>query len=320
MLLNADALEHHLTWPALIEALQKIFTTTVHAPVRHHHFMDVPNAPQATLLLMPAWVEGQYLGVKQVSVFPGNNAKGLPGLTSLYTLSSGLTGETLAQMDGNILTARRTAAASALASSFLSRAKSRTMLMVGAGRMGHYLVPAHMSVRPIDTVFIWDRDEAQAERFAQTLQTQGLVARACQRDELPDIAATVDLISCATMANEPVISGDWLRPGTHVDLVGSFTPTMREADNLAMQRSHVFVDTRAGALAETGDLIQPIQEGAFNEQDIIAELTELCGGSHQGRQQLADPDSAITLFKSVGDSREDLAAAILAYTASTQPN
>lgn len=316
MYLSAETLTQRLTWPAMIDALRTIFTTDVHSPVRHHHFMDVPDEPQATLLLMPAWIEGQYLGVKQVSVFPGNNAKGLPGLTSLYTLSSGTTGETLAQMDGNIITARRTAAASALASSYLSRSDIRSMLMVGAGRMGHFLVPAHMSVRAIETVWIWDRNEDMAQAFAKELVAQGIDAHACVQADLPHIAGEVDLISCATMAKEPVIQGRWLRPGTHVDLVGSFTPTMREVDNQAMQAANVFVDTRAGALAETGDLIIPIKEGAFSEDDICAELTELCGAEHKGRAQLADPDKAITLFKSVGDSREDLAAAILAYNAS----
>ena len=155
MQISANTLRERLTWPKMIAALRDIFVADVHSPVRHHHFIDVPNAPQATLLLMPAWIEGQYLGVKQVSVFPGNNAKGLPGLTSLYTLSCGETGQTLAQMDGNVITAIRTAAASALASAYLSRDDSRSMLMVGAGRMGRHLVPAHCSARPIETVWIW---------------------------------------------------------------------------------------------------------------------------------------------------------------------
>jgi ornithine cyclodeaminase/alanine dehydrogenase-like protein (mu-crystallin family) len=313
MQISAEALHERLTWPKMIDALRAIFVANVQSPVRHHHFIDVPNEPQATLLLMPAWIEGQYLGVKQVSVFPGNNTKSLPGLTSLYTLSCGKTGQTLAQMDGNVITAIRTAAASALASSFLSRPNTRSMLMVGAGRMGHYLVPAHCSVRPIETIWIWDRNSFAASEFAADLQAQGIDARVCPTEQLPEVTGTVDLISCATMANEPIILGEWLQPGVHVDLVGSFTPTMREVDNVAMQKAKIFVDTRAGALAETGDLIIPIREGAIVATDIQAELTELCGDKHLGRQTLAQPDHAITLFKSVGDSREDLAAAILAY-------
>ena len=316
MYLTAEQLTERLGWPELIQALQKIFTTDVHSPVRHHHFIDVPNTKQATLLLMPAWIEGKYLGVKQVSVFPGNNEKGKPGLTSLYTLSSGETGETLAQMDGNIITARRTAAASALASSHLSRQNSDSLLMIGAGRMGRYLVPAHMSVRPIKTLWIWDRNPFAASQFAKELKEQGYDAQAITEQELPNIASQASIISCATLATEPVLKGEWLSPGTHVDLVGSFTPSMREADNAVLQKANVFVDTRAGALAETGDLIIPINEGAFQAEAIIAELTELCSLQHKGRQALANTEDAITVFKSVGDSREDLAAAILAFEAS----
>ncbi|NLQ17968.1 ornithine cyclodeaminase family protein [Marinomonas sp. M1K-6] len=313
MQISADTLRSRLTWPKIVAALRDIFVTDVQSPVRHHHFIDVPNAPQATLLLMPAWIEGQYLGVKQVSVFPGNNAQGLPGLTSLYTLSCGKTGQTLAQMDGNVITAIRTAAASALASSYLSRPDSRAMLMLGAGRMGRHLVPAHCSVRPIEIVWIWNRNHVTASEFVAELQAQGIDARICKTEQLADIAGKVDIISCATLANEPIILGEWLKPGVHMDLVGSFTPMMREVDNLAMQKAEIFVDTRAGALAETGDLIIPIREGAIVAEDIQAELTELCSGKHLGRQALNQPDQAITLFKSVGDSREDLAAAMLAY-------
>lgn len=313
MHISADTLRERLTWPNMVAALRAIFVADVQAPVRHHHFMAVPNAPQATLLLMPAWIEGQYLGVKQVNVFPGNNAQGIPGLTSLYTLSCGKTGQTLAQMDGNVITAIRTAAASALASSFLSRDDTRSMLMIGAGRMGHHLIPAHCSVRPIDTVWVWDRNPEVATKLVEQVRAQGLNAHLCTTQALPDVAGDVDLISCATMANDPVLFGAWLKPGVHVDLVGSFTPTMREVDNEAMQKAAIFVDTRAGALAETGDLIIPIKEGAIAATDIHAELTELCAHTHTGRQALAEPDQAITVFKSVGDSREDLAAAILAY-------
>lgn len=317
MYLTAEQLTERLDWPGLIQALQAIFTTEVHSPVRHHHFIDVPNTRQATLLLMPAWIEGKYLGVKQVSVFPGNNEKGKPGLTSLYTLSSAETGETLAQMDGNIITARRTAAASALASSYLSRPDSDSLLMIGAGRMGRYLVPAHMSVRSIKTVWVWDRNSLAADQFAQELRDQGHNAEAIHEHELPDIAAKASIISCATLATEPVLKGEWLSSGSHIDLVGSFTPTMREADNLVLQKASVFVDTLAGALAETGDLIIPINEGTFQAEAIVAELTELCSLQHKGRQALANAKNAITVFKSVGDSREDLAAAILAFEASS---
>lgn len=314
MQLDAVQVERALTWDKLIEALKDIFERNdVASPIRHHHTLNVPGEPPATLLLMPAWIEGEYFGVKQVGVFPGNNARNLPGLTSNYTLSCGKTGRTLALLDGNELTARRTAAASALASRFLSRAESSHMLMIGSGRMGRRLIPAHMSVRPLETLHIWDRNQAAASALVAELQSSGINAETCSDEQLQKVAGQADIISCATMATEPVVLGDWLKPGAHLDLVGSFTPHMRETDNVAMQRSSVFVDTRTTALSETGDLIIPIREGAISSNAIVAELSELCRGQHAGRTALANPDQAITLFKSVGDSREDLAAAILAY-------
>ena len=314
MQLNADQVQNALPWDSLIDALRDIFARAdVRSPIRHHHSLEVPGEPTATLLLMPAWIEGEYLGVKQVSVFPGNNARNLPGLNSHYMLSCGRTGRPLAMLDGNELTARRTAAASALASRFLSRADACQLLMVGAGRMARRLIPAHMSVRPIRSVQVWDRHEAVSAALVAELTACGIDARVCRVDRLQEAAATADIISCATMASEPLVFGDWLKPGAHLDLVGSFTPDMRETDNVAMQRCAVFVDTRAGALSESGDLIMPIREGAIGAEKIVAELAELCRGQHAGRAALADADNALTLFKSVGDSREDLAAAILAF-------
>ncbi len=314
MQLNADQVQNALPWDSLIDALRDIFARAdVRSPIRHHHSLEVPGEPTATLLLMPAWIEGEYLGVKQVSVFPGNNARNLPGLNSHYMLSCGRTGRPLAMLDGNELTARRTAAASALASRFLSRADASQLLMVGAGRMARRLIPAHMSVRPIRSVQVWDRHEAVSAALVAELTTCGIDARVCRVDRLQEAAATADIISCATMASEPLVFGDWLKPGAHLDLVGSFTPSMRETDNVAMQRCAVFVDTRAGALSESGDLIMPIREGAIGAEKVVAELAELCRGQHAGRAALADADNALTLFKSVGDSREDLAAAILAF-------
>ncbi len=314
MQLNAEQVRDALPWPSLIEALADVFTRDdVCSPVRHHHFIDVPGEPGATLLLMPAWIEGEYLGVKQVNVFPGNNKRNLPGLSSHYLLSCGRTGQPLGMFEGNELTARRTAAASALASRFLSREDASSLLMVGAGRMGRRLIPAHMSVRPITRVQVWDRNEAASVALVEELKALDIHAEVCPDDSLQQAAGEVDIISCATLATTPVILGDWLQPGVHLDLVGSFTPSMRETDNRAMQRCEVFVDTRAGALSETGDLIIPIREGALQAEKIIAELSELCRGQHAGRSSLASPNEAMTIFKSVGDSREDLAAAILAH-------
>ncbi|GGX87853.1 ornithine cyclodeaminase [Litchfieldella qijiaojingensis] len=313
MNLDAEQVTEALPWDALVDALADIFTRTVHSPVRHHHHMQVPGDPEATLLLMPAWLEGEYLGVKQVNVFPGNSNRGQPGLSSHYLLSCARTGRHLAQLEGNELTARRTAAASALAARYLARENASELLMVGAGRMARRLIPAHQAIRPIQRVRIWDIREASARALAEEFQAEGIDAEAVAADGLAEAAGRADIISCATLSRDPLIQGEWLSPGTHLDLVGSFTPFMREADDEVMRRGAVFVDTRDGALSETGDLIDPLKAGVIQESDILADFPDLCAGRHAGRSALADPEQAITVFKSVGASVEDLAAAILAY-------
>lgn len=311
--LDAPALIKALPWRQLIDALDRVFARVVVEPVRHHHTLRVPGEPDATLLLMPAWIEGEYLGVKQVAVFPGNSNRGEPGLNGSYLLSDARSGRPLIQLDANELTPRRTAAASALAARYLSRPDARCLLMMGAGRMAPALIEAHCSVRPIEQVFIWNRSTAAAAKLAAQLQETGLDASPCSNEALPEVAGRADIISCATLSTQPVLSGEWISPGTHIDLVGAFRPDMRESDDELVRRACVFVDTRAGALVEGGDLTQAIASGAFQKSQVVAEFSELCTGKHAGRAQLQDSAHQITLFKSVGAAREDLAAAILAY-------
>ncbi|MAO49543.1 ornithine cyclodeaminase family protein [Halomonas titanicae] len=313
MYFNAEQVTDALPWKALIDALDVIFTRDVQSPIRHHHHLKVSGDPDATLLLMPAWIENRYLGVKQVNVFPGNTARREPGLTGHYLLSCARTGKHLAQFEANELTSRRTAAASALASRYLSHENSAELLMVGAGRMARRLVPAHASVRPIKRVRVWDLYPKSAAALVEELIEQGYQAELVAADGLQQAVSEADIISCATLSQEPLIRGEWLTPGTHVDLVGSFTPYMREADDEVMRRGHVFVDTRAGALAESGDLIDPIKSGVISESDVLADFYELCGMRHLGRSELNNPNEAVTVFKAVGASSEDLAAAITAY-------
>jgi ornithine cyclodeaminase len=212
----------------------------------------------------------------------------------------------VAVLDGTELTVRRTAAASALASSYLSREDSSRLLMVGTGNLAPHLVMAHAAARPISEVIVWGRRGEAAEDLAGRIAATGLAARAT--DDLEAAAASADIISCATLANEPLIKGNWLMAGQHVDLVGAFRPDMREADDEALRRADVYVDTRTGALSEAGEIVQGIANSAITESDVCGELTELARKIVPGRQDAA----AITLFKSVGTALEDLAAAELA--------
>jgi alanine dehydrogenase len=296
-----------LPFDGLIEALRAMFISGCEAPARHHHDVKVPGEPDGTLLLMPAWLPGRYMGLKQVSVFPGNATRGLPSIFGSYLLSSAVTGELLAIIDGGELTARRTAAASALAASYLARADASVMLMTGTGRLSANLIEAHKAVRPLQKVFIWGRDQAKAKQIANRAEALGL--EAIPTMDLEAAAREADIISCATLSTEPLISGNWLKPGVHLDLVGAFKPVMRETDDQCVIRATKFVDTRAGALSEGGDLVQPIRAGIIAADSIVADLAELTRKVHPGRTGEAE----ITLFKSVGASLEDLAGAIFAF-------
>jgi ornithine cyclodeaminase len=296
-----------LDFPSLVEALRKMFRgIDVVTPQRHRHTIEVPGGRDGSLLIMPAWQAGRHLGIKLLTIFPDNAAKNDPSLRGEYLLLDARTGKPLALLDGPALTARRTAAASALAASYLARPDCERLLMIGTGRLASHLIEAHASVRPIRNVLVWGRDPGKAARLAQRLTRRTLKVAAT--DDLQRAVNGAHVICCATLATEPILMGHWLPLGVHVDLVGSFTPEMREADDETLRRARVFVDTREGALAEAGEVIHAIKAGVMTEDDIAGDLFELTRGSRAGRRF----HDQITLFKSVGAALEDLAAANLA--------
>jgi ornithine cyclodeaminase/alanine dehydrogenase-like protein (mu-crystallin family) len=304
-ILSPEETRAALPWDKLIDAIEEGFRTEVTSPLRHHHHMKNDGADDDVILLMPAWRDEGWGGIKLVNVHRGNSQKGLPAISSTYLLFDRETGEHRLILDGGELTARRTAAASALAAKKLARTDARRQLIVGAGRVGSNIPYAYLSALSIEEFEIWDRSEANAERLVADLKANGHAA-----SPAPDLRAAVtkaDVITCATLAREPVVLGDWLRPGQHVDLIGSFTPEMREVDDEAMRRARVFIDTEHAKL-ESGDIKRPLESGVITEADILGTLTELCRGQIDGRAS----DDEITLFKAVGIAAEDLSAAILA--------
>lgn len=290
----------------LVEALRVMFREGCEAPLRHHHEIAAGGAPSGTMLLMPAWIPGRYLGVKLANVFPGNGARALPVVQALYILCSGETGEVLATLDGNELTARRTVAASALAAACLARRDSETLLLVGTGRLAKLMAQAHAAVRPLRHIMVWGRDAAKAAALAGELRDA--FAQVSVADDIASAMARADIVSCMTLSREPLVHGAWLQPGTHLDLVGGFRPDMRETDDEAVRRASVFIDT-PGAIHEAGDIAAPLATGALALDDIRADLAALVRAAHPGRTD----EKEITLFKSVGAAQEDLAAAILCY-------
>lgn len=305
---RVDAL---LDYPGLVNALRDAFAGDWTVPVRHHHGIAMPAAdgrppePDQTLLLMPAWEAGKSIGIKIVTITPGNGARNLPAVQGLYLLLDGLTGEPKALIDGKALTVRRTAAASALAASYCAREDAAIHLMVGCGALSRPLIEAHRAVRPITRTLLWARDVKKAQAKAQDLAAAGITV-----EVVPELEAAVraaDIISTGTLSHDPLVMGAWLRPGQHLDLVGAFLPEMRESDDAAVARSAVFVDTREGALKEAGDIVLAIKSGVLKAGDIKGDLFDLARGKVPGRTA---PDQ-VTLFKSVGTALEDLAAARL---------
>jgi ornithine cyclodeaminase len=304
-----------LNWPDMIEAINNAFRQGVVQPVRHHHTVNRPDGSASTLLLMPAWSDFDalgdsskgYLGVKIVTVSPDNGAVAKPAVMGVYLLMDGKTGEPKALIDGQRLTLWRTAGASALAARYLAREDASRLVVLGAGALSGFLARAHSAVRPIAQISIWNRNFTGAEKIAGELIADGFNARAVKDKDA--VIAEADIVSAGTLSTEPLILGKHLKPGTHVDLIGAFTPEMRESDDECVKRARVFVDTLDGALKEGGDLVQPIKAGAISKSHVIGDLFGLARATVEGRQS---PDE-ITLFKSVGAALEDLAAGILIY-------
>ena len=301
-ILDAAATRAALPFQELIPALRALFAAGCEVPPRHVHEIG----EDVTSLLMPAWTPGRYYGVKIVNIAAGNAARGLPALHASYLLHDASTGAPLALIDGDQITARRTAAASALAASWLARADARHLLVVGAGRVARLLPAAYRAVRPIERVTVWARRAVEAEALARALRESGVAAAAS--DDLEQAAGAADVISVATLATEPLIEGRWLRAGSHLDLIGSFTPAMREADDACFAGAALYVDTEE-ALQKSGDLLGPMQRGVFTAADVRGTLAALARGEAGGRRS----DAERTVFKSVGTALEDLAAAILVH-------
>jgi ornithine cyclodeaminase/alanine dehydrogenase-like protein (mu-crystallin family) len=317
-IITADAVDAVLTHAGLVETLREAFAKGAVQPVRHHHTVERPDGAASTLLLMPAWSDmmaagtsdNAHIGVKIVTVSPDNNAAGKPAIMGQYLLLDGRTGEPQALIDGQRITLWRTACASALAATFLAREDASRLLIIGAGALAPFLAEAHCAVRPIREIGIWNRTPANAAKVAEALTAKGHDARVA--DDLDDALGWADIVSAATISPVPLVKGALLKPGAHVDLVGAFTPDLRESDDDAIRRSRVFVDTRAGASKEAGDIVQPLRSGVLAENGIEGDLFDLTRGKAKGRASAEE----ITLFKSVGAALEDLAAGIAIYRAS----
>lgn len=303
---DETATREPLAFARLVPALRAAFAADAQVPPRHVHSIETAGGDKGTVLIMPAWSEAGFLGIKTINVFPGNSARGLPGLHATYVLYDARTGVPLAMMDGNELTVRRTAAASALGASFLARADARRLLVLGTGRVARLLPAAHASVRPIDEVRVWNHRPEGAEALAKQWRAEGFNARAVTG--LEAAVRQADIVSCATLATGPLVHGEWLAPGSHLDLIGSFTPAMREADAHCFAGARTFIDTPE-ALQKAGELLDAIAAGTLRADEVQGTLAALCRGERAGRTGSEER----TVFKAVGSALEDLTAATLVW-------
>lgn len=303
--INNEFMECHTDFNLLINALEQGFAeASVETPMRHHHDYENPEEGiDSTLLLMPAWRAGKDMGVKVVTVNPNNGKYALPAIQGTYLYMDGHKGTIRGILDAKTLTAKRTAAASALAASYLARADASSLLMIGTGALSRNLIKAHASIRPITKVYIWGRNFKKANEIALEFADDPFDMIPV-KDYIPYLGMA-DIISCATLSKTPLVFGQHVVEGQHIDLVGAYKKDMREADDEAIIRSTIFLDTFQGGLKESGDIVIPIQKGILDKKNIKADLFDLCSAVKKGRES----EKEITFFKSVGHASEDLIAA-----------
>jgi len=311
--IDNDFIESNTRFTELIEALKNgFYSNSIIVPMRHHH--DFPNpevGADSTLLLMPAWNPGKESGVKIVTVSPQNGQFNLPSIQGTYIYLDAINGTIKAILEAKSLTVKRTAAASALASSFLSREDASSLLMIGTGALSINLIKAHASIRSIKQVYVWGRDFEKGKAISNALQDENFTIEAIQ--DISDKIAEVDIVSRATLSKTPLVLGKHLKPGQHIDLVGAYKKDMREADDETMTKASIYVDTFQGGLKESGDIIIPLKNRTVKKTDIKADLFALCSNKSQCRTDASE----ITVFKSVGHALEDLVAAKYYYNTFT---
>ena len=294
-----------LPYDRLVEGLREVFREGAEVPLRHKHHIENPSGSDAIFALMPAWQSGDSVAVKLLTIFPDNADTEIPTINASIILFNGESGVPTAVVDGNEVTRRRTGAASALAATYLAREDSARLLVLGTGPQALHNALAHGSVRPILKVEVWGRSPEKANAMAGEIAARGDFTSVRAVTDLKQAVRSADIVTTATSSAEPLIMGEWLSAGAHLDMVGSHTSTTRECDDEAVRRARVWIDTRAGAMVEAGEILIPIDRGVITADHVIGDLQDLVCGAVAGRES----EGEITLFKSVGSGIEDLAAA-----------
>ena len=311
MLINIDskAVEQALPYRDLVDALREIYVAKDLTAKRELIDISTVNGVEGTCMAhMPAFGPGHDITTKIFTVFPNNSESGLPTVNAVVLVFDSTTGQLKAVVDGIELTARRTAAMCALASTYLSREDSRTLTVCGAGALAPHAALAHAAVRDIDSIGIWARNPEKAAEVVARVQSERPDISVTVADDLASVCANSDIVSCQTSSPDPLVFGEWIRPGTHLDFVGSHDPNKRESDDEVARKSSIYVDVMESAMREAGDLLIPIANGTIEVSDILGDLTDLCRETVPGRTDAEQ----VTMFKSTGSALADMAAAELA--------
>ncbi|MEE8364348.1 MAG: hypothetical protein V3R76_01060 [Gammaproteobacteria bacterium] len=305
LMLDAQTILNKLPFTTLVDEL-----ATMHRqPIGQlDELLMVSEGAQDTtnhFFIRTGWQQDKALGAKVITVFPGNNRdKEWPSVQAVYILFEGMNGTPIACLDGTALTYIKTATDSALGCQLLARDNIETMLMVGAGKMARHLITAHCQIRPsLKQVYLWNRTPEKAVQLCESdLANRFDAISFTPVNDIASFAKKADLICSATASPSPVIQGEWLRAGAHVDLIGAFTSEMREADDECLRRASLFVDARETTINHIGELMIPLANGVISEDDVLADLSDLCQKKHPGRNS----DTEITLYKNGGGGHLDL--------------
>ncbi|MCP4471086.1 MAG: hypothetical protein GY815_10440 [Gammaproteobacteria bacterium] len=311
LMLDADTILDCMPFPILVDELATLHREPI--GLVDEMLMESKDAANnvSHFFIRGGWQPEKAVGAKVITIFPRNNeAQEWPSIQAVYILFEGVNGTPIACLDGTALTWVKTATDSALGSKLLSRDNIESMLMIGAGRMALHLVRAHCQVRPsLQRVRIWNRTMSKAESLCTELAGLFPDISFAMTSEIETQAREADLICSAIASKKPILQGEWLKPGVHVDLIGAYTPDMREADDECLRRGSLFVDARATTVHHIGELTIPLASGVISEDDVLADLSDLCRQGHPGRQS----DSEITIFKNGGGGHLDLMCARLLH-------
>ena len=309
-ILTAEDVHAALSYPAMVDALQEAYSGSFNMPPRQVFLLDDQPDNYDAFAVLPSWND-ELVAVKSFTYFPDNPKPKYASLYSKIMLYDRKHGQPLALVDGTSVTFWRTAGISGLASRLLSREDSKTLLLLGTGNLAPYIIRAQLSVRPIDRVMVWGRTLANAQAVVKQLAKENDAVRFEVADDLQAACGEADIIVSATGSHEPLVLGDWVRPGTHTDFIGNHHATKRECDTALVAKSKVYADSYVNCFKEAGEVLVPIDEGAISKDHVVGELMQMCSGA----VALRESEDEITLFKSIGLALSDLVGAGCAYHA-----